>query len=100
MDSRPNSPTPTYIHSSPPHTEHTEAAMFLNLLVMVDIFSSESFIQARNQRLPRMVFFFWLWWVFSSSKTLRLFVAVRGLSLMEACGLLVAVVSVVAEHRL
>ena len=28
------------------------------------------------------------------------FVAVRGLSLMEACGLLVAVVSVVAEHRL
>ena len=58
MDSRPNSPTPTYIHSSPPHTEHTEAAMFLNLLVMVDIFSSESFIQARNQRLPRMFFFF------------------------------------------
>ena len=98
MDSRPNSTTPTYIHSSPPHMEHTETAMFLNLLVMVDIFSSESFIQARHQRLPRIFFFFWLWWVFI--KALRLFVAVRGLSLIEACRLLVAVVSVVAEHRL
>ena len=58
MDSRPNSTTPTYIHSSPPHMERTEAAMFLNLLVMVDIFISESFIQARHQRLPRIFNFF------------------------------------------
>ena len=58
MDSRPTSTTLTCIHSSPPHVERTEAATLLNLSVTVDIFSSESFVQARHRRRPRIFSFF------------------------------------------
>ena len=45
-----------------------------------------------------LIFFLVVVGVFTEA--LRLFVAVRGFSLIEACRRLVVVVSVVAEHRL
>lgn len=56
-DSRPNSTTPTLSgnQSSSPHMEHAEAAMFLNLLAMVDIFLAVSRLFKLGIRdLPRI----------------------------------------------
>ena len=46
------------------------------------------------------VFLFWLHWVFIAARGLSLVVASRGYSLVEVRGLLIAVASLIAKHRL
>ena len=62
-----------------------------------------------NMGLPSVLFFFfnlinvflfWLHWVFIAARGLSLVVASRGYSLVEVHGLLIAVASLTAKHRL
>ena len=62
-----------------------------------------------NMGLPSVLFFFfnlinvflfWLHWVFISARGLYRVVASRGYSLVEVHGLLIAVASLIAKHRL
>ena len=46
------------------------------------------------------LFIFWLCWVFVAVRGLSLVVASGGYSFIAVCGLLIAVASLVAEHRL
>ena len=47
-----------------------------------------------------MFFFFWLHWVFIAARVFLQFAESGGYSPVVACGLLIAVASLVAEHRL
>ena len=44
--------------------------------------------------------YFWLHWVFVAARGLSLVCSKRGLLFVAVCGLLIAVVSLVAEHEL
>ena len=51
-------------------------------------------------RIFKKLFIYWLYWIFFTVCWLSLVALNRGYSLVVVCGLLVAVASLVAEHRL
>ena len=52
------------------------------------------------KKKKKIIFIFWLWWVFVAAHGLSLVTVSRGCSSQQVCGLLTMMASVVAEHRL
>ena len=57
-------------------------------------------VQISGLLVGQKVFFFWLRWVFVAARRLFSSCGEQGLLLVVVCGLLIAVASLVAEHRL
>ena len=73
-----------------PKVEYTDLAIHIHVHIQCHLRPSEKIIDFLSLFLKKKNYF-WLCWVFVSA---------HGLSLVVVCGLLIAVASLIAEHRL